>query len=99
MAVRQLLTQMQQLEANRLSLVEEVKKEKERAASLFDINSREEEVMFRCIHKVSKWRYHDLQLGKSTIMHYYITDLENYKPKGWLARVRASQAKTLYSIC
>ena len=51
---------MQQLEANRLSLVEEVRKEKERAANLFDVHSREEEVMFRCIHKVNKWIDNDV---------------------------------------
>ena len=32
-------------------------------------------------------------------MHYYVTDLDNYKPKGWLARVRASQAKTMWIVC
>ena len=38
-------------------------------------------------------------MGKSTLMHYYVTDLDNYKPKGWLARVRASQAKTMWIVC
>ena len=43
---------MQQLEASRQSTLAELKQEKEHAASLFDMNAREKEVMFQCIHKV-----------------------------------------------
>lgn len=35
------------------------------------------------------------KLGKSTIMQFYISNMDDYKPKGWLARVRASQTKTV----
>ena len=84
-----MLVQLQQLDAVRKSLEEQLQEAKHQNDSLFDSHQREEEVMFHCLHT----------LGDSTIMHSYLTSLKEYKPKGWLARVRASQAKMFCPVC
>ena len=38
------------------ALQQDLEKQRERAGQLYDINEREREVMFQCIHKVSEER-------------------------------------------
>ncbi len=50
-----MLVQLQQLDAVRKSLEEQLQEAKHQNDSLFDSHQREEEVMFHCLHTVARW--------------------------------------------
>ncbi|KAK8822977.1 hypothetical protein WA556_001868 [Blastocystis sp. ATCC 50177/Nand II] len=77
------LIQLQQLDAARKSTEEQLEEAKHRNETLFNSYQREEEAMFHCVHT----------LGNASLMQAYLRTLREYKPKGWLARMRASQAR------
>lgn len=92
--MKAMLFQLKQIEEARQGLLGQLEDEKKQRGALLTGRQKEEEVMFSCIHNVGTGRGRNGQLGKSALMYYYLTCMDNYKPKGWIARVRASQAKT-----